>query len=95
MIFKSIEIERVLPFDPVRSYIDWRTKSNISATVSTQISLHKMLNEKQNTENDLIDVDMVIKEIGSDHLWKMLLSVKPKSSPNLRTFISFFMLDSM
>jgi hypothetical protein len=26
----------------VRSYIDWRTKSNISATVSTQILLHKI-----------------------------------------------------
>jgi hypothetical protein len=46
MIFKSIEIERVLPFDPVHSYIDCRNESNISATVSTQISLHKMFNEK-------------------------------------------------
>jgi hypothetical protein len=90
MMFQSIKIERVLPFDLVRSYIDWRTKSNISATVSTQISLHKMFNEKQNTENDLIDVDLVINEIGSDHLWKMLLSVKPKYSPNLCTFISSF-----
>ncbi len=54
-----------------------------------------MFNEKQNIENDLIDVDLVINEIGSDHLWKILLSVKTKYSPNLRTFIYFFMLDSM
>ena len=85
-VFKFIQNKNISLYDQVQSYIGKISNSNIYATTSTTISLGKVAEIVEDNDDSNED-SIVSKEIRPDHLWAMLLSIKP--SPNLHRFISF------
>ncbi len=62
------EIKKIPLFNQIQSYIDKKFKSNISAVASIEISLNKVVDKEQDSDNDSVDENNIIKKIRPDHL---------------------------
>jgi hypothetical protein len=98
MIFKSIEDKNIPVYDQVQSYINKEMNPNMPTTAATTTSSNTQVEEQQENSNDDDNGDDdddrevqngVTKEIRSDQLWAMLLSIKPTPSSNLQQSIFF------
>ena len=85
VIFKSIQEKNISIHDQIQSYIKKTSNSSISTTTTAAI---KLINEEFEEEQGSNDDDE-LKEIRSDQLWAMFLSIKPTPSPNLHKLICF------
>jgi hypothetical protein len=62
----------------------------MSSVAATKTSSNTQVEEeRQDSDDDPKEEGGVTKEIRPDHLWVIILSVKPTPSPNLQKFIYF------
>ncbi|CAF1359389.1 unnamed protein product [Rotaria magnacalcarata] len=90
IVFKSIQDKNISIYDQIQSYIKTTSNSNKSTTTATTKLLNKEFEEEQDSnDDDELKESSAIKEIRSDQLWAMLLSIKLTPSPNLHKLICF------
>ncbi|CAF4408838.1 unnamed protein product [Rotaria sp. Silwood2] len=76
-VFISMQNKNISLYEQVQSYVEKKSNPNTYLVTSTKSSLDKRTEVEEDNDEDSNEDSIVSKEIRSDHLWAILLSIKP------------------